>query len=146
MGAVENKAMANRFIDEVLNKGNYSLIDQFATQNLIDHQLQPGMPSGRDGVRAFVSAFRTAFPDLHYTILDTVAEGDKVVQRSSARGPMKGDFMNMPASGKTAQWEEIHITRFADGKAVEHWAVVDQLSMLTQLGFIAQGQRVAAGR
>jgi steroid delta-isomerase-like uncharacterized protein len=146
MGAVENKAMANRFIEEVLNKGNLSVIDQFATPNLIDHQTPPGMPAGRDGIRAFISGFRSAFPDLHYTILDTIAEGDKVVQRSTARGTMKGDFMNMPASGKSAQWEEIHITRFADGKAVEHWAVVDQLGMLTQLGFVGQGQQVAAGR
>lgn len=69
-----------------------------------------------------------------------------MVQRSTARGTMRGDFMGMPASGKTATWQEIHITRFADGKAVEHWAVVDQYSMLTQLGFVGQESRVGAGR
>ena len=122
------------------------MIDQFATQNLIDHQMMPGMPGGRDGIRAFVTGFRAAFPDLHYTIDDVIAEGDKVVQRSTARGTMRGDFMGMPASGKTATWQEIHITRFADGKAVEHWAVVDQYSMLTQLGFVGQESRVGAGR
>jgi predicted ester cyclase len=49
---------------------------------------------------------------------------------------MKGDFMGMPASGKSATWAEIHIIRYDDGgKATEHWAVVDQLGMLAQLGF-----------
>jgi predicted ester cyclase len=48
---------------------------------------------------------------------------------------MRGDFQGMPASGKEATWSEIHIVRFADGKVVEHWGVVDQLGMLAQLGF-----------
>jgi steroid delta-isomerase-like uncharacterized protein len=146
MGVRENRALATRFVEEVLNKGNLSIIDQFATPNLIDHQALPGMPTGRDGVRAFVSSYRAAFPDLHYTIDDEIADGDKVVQRSTASGTMKGDFMGMPASGKKATWQEIHITRFAEGLAVEHWAVVDQFSMLTQLGFIGQSREVSAGR
>jgi predicted ester cyclase len=51
----------------------------------------------------------------------------------------------MPASGKSATWSEIHITRYENGKAVEHWAVVDQLGMLAQLGFAqAPGQPVGA--
>ena len=57
---------------------------------------------------------------------------------------MRGDFMGMTASGKSATWSEIHITRYADGKAVEHWAVVDQLGMLAQLGF-AQAPSQPAG-
>lgn len=145
MGALENKSLANRFVEEVLNKGNLSVIDQYATLNYIDHRVILGLPAGREGMRAFISGLRGAFPDLHYTIDDTIAEGDKVVQRSIARGTMKGDFMGMAASDKTAIWEEIHITRFAEGRAVEHWAVVDQLGMLTQLGFAPASDRLAAG-
>jgi predicted ester cyclase len=103
------------------------------------------MPPTAQGQKAFVTMFRAAFPDLHYTIDDTVAEGDRLVQRTTAHGTMKGDFMGMPASGKEATWSEIHIVRFdADGKAVEHWGVVDQLGMLAQLGF-AQAPGQAAG-
>jgi steroid delta-isomerase-like uncharacterized protein len=145
MAAQENKALSARFMEEVVNQGDTSLIDHLVTPNFIDHQQQPGMPAGRDGIKAFVRGFRAAFPDLHYTIDDTVAEGDKVVMRSTAHGTMRGDFMGMPASGKSATWQEIHITRYAEGKAVEHWAVVDQFSMLTQLGFIGQTQQVGAG-
>ena len=109
MGTQENKAMATRFLEEV--------------------------------IKAYITMFRAAFPDLHYTLEDSIAEGDRVVQRTMARGTMKGDFTGMPASGKTATWSEIHITRYDNGKAVEHWAVVDQLGMLAQLGFAqAPGQ------
>jgi predicted ester cyclase len=82
-----------------------------------------------------------AFPDLHATVDDVIAEGDKVVQRTTSHGTMKGEFAGMPPSGKSATWQQVHITRFANGITVEHWAVIDQLSMLQQLGFAeAPGQ------
>lgn len=141
MGTQENKASARRFIEEVVNRGNVSVIDELASPDFVDHTAPPGVPAGNEGFKVFITMFRTAFPDLHYTIDDEIAEGDRVVQRSTARGTMKGDFQGMAASGKTATWSEIHITRFADGRAVEHWGVVDQLGMLAQLGFAqAPGQ------
>jgi Predicted ester cyclase len=92
-------------------------------------------------VKTFFAMLRGAFPDLHATVDDVIAEGDKVVQRTTAHGTMKGEFAGMPPSGKSATWQQIHILRFADGKEVEHWAVTDQLSMLQQLGFVeAPGQ------
>jgi predicted ester cyclase len=140
-----NKASARRFIDEVVNRGNVVVIDELAGPNYVDHTSPPGVPPTADGQKTFVTMLRAAFPDLHYTIEDTVAEGDRLVQRNTAHGTMKGDFMGMPASGKEATWSEIHIVRFdADGKAVEHWGVVDQLGMLAQLGF-AQAPGQAAG-
>jgi steroid delta-isomerase-like uncharacterized protein len=143
-----NKANARRFIDEVVNRGNVAVIDELAGPNYVDHTTPPGMPGGIEGLKAFVTMFRAAFPDLHYTIDDTIAEGDRLVQRNTAHGTMKGDFMGMPASGKEATWSEIHIVRFDDdGKAVEHWGVVDQLGMLAQLGFAqAPGQPAGVAR
>jgi steroid delta-isomerase-like uncharacterized protein len=141
MGTQENKASASRFLEEVINKGNVAVIDELSSPNFVDHSAPPGVPPTPEGIKAFIAMFRAGFPDLHYTLEDSIAEGDKVVQRATARGTMKGDFMGMPASGKTATWSEIHITRFENGKAVEHWAVVDQLGMLAQLGFAqAPGQ------
>jgi steroid delta-isomerase-like uncharacterized protein len=147
MGTEQNKASARRFVDEVMNKGNLAVIDELSGETFVDHTLPPGVPSNSQGFKGFVTMFRTAFPDLHYRIDDEIAEGDRVVQRTTASGTMKGDFQGMPASGKSAAWQEIHITRFANGKAVEHWGVVDQLSMLQQLGFAeAPGQPVGATR
>ena len=145
MGTQENKASASRFLEEVINKGNVSVIDELSGANFVDHQAPPGVPPTNEGIKTYITMFRAAFPDLHYTLEDSIAEGDRVVQRTTAHGTMKGDFMGMPASGKSATWSEIHITRFENGKAVEHWAVVDQLGMLAQLGFAqAPGQPVGA--
>ena len=141
MGTQENKASARRFMEEVINRGNVAAIDELSSPNIVDHTAPPGVPAGNEGFKMFITTFRAAFPDLHYTVDDEIAEGDKVVQRTSARGTMKGDFQGMPASGKTATWSEIHITRFENGKAIEHWGVVDQMGMLAQLGFVqAPGQ------
>jgi steroid delta-isomerase-like uncharacterized protein len=145
MGTQENKASASRFLEEVINRGNVSVVDELSGANFVDHQAPPGVPPTNEGIKTFIRMFRAAFPDLHYTLEDSIAEGDRVVQRTTAHGTMKGDFMGMPASGKSATWSEIHITRYENGKAVEHWAVVDQLGMLAQLGFAqAPGQAVGA--
>jgi len=145
MGTQENKASASRFLEEVINRGNVSVVDELSGANFVDHQAPPGVPPTNEGIKTFITMFRAAFPDLHYTLEDSIAEGDRVVQRTTAHGTMKGDFMGMPASGKSATWSEIHITRYENGKAVEHWAVVDQLGMLAQLGFAqAPGQPVGA--
>jgi steroid delta-isomerase-like uncharacterized protein len=141
MTTEENKAHARRFVDEVINGGNFALIDELTSPNLVDHSPLPGVPATNEGTMAYFAMLREAFPDLHTTVDDQIAEGDKVVQRTTTHGTMKGDFAGMPASGKEATWQAIHIIRFADGKTVEHWAVQDQLSMLQQLGFAeAPGQ------
>ena len=141
MGIQENKASARRFVDEVLNRGNLAVIDELYGPDYVDHSVPPGVPPTIEGAKGFWTMFRAAFPDLHATIEDQFAEGDRVVQRITTHGTMRGDFQGMPASGKEATWSEIHIVRFADGKPVEHWGVVDQLGMLAQLGFAqAPGQ------
>ena len=134
MSTEENKAIARRLVEEVINVGKLEAAAQYFTPDYIDHAATPGLPPGVEGFTAFFTAFRAAFPDLHYHIEDVVAEGDRVVQRAMAHGTMKGDFLGMPATGKNATWSEMHIVRVKDGKIVEHWANVDQLGMLQQLG------------
>jgi steroid delta-isomerase-like uncharacterized protein len=133
MSIEENKAVAEQAV-EAINSGDFSLLESLVASDGLDHAVPPGMPPTRDSAIQFLTMFRTAFPDLHYTLEDVIAEGDRVVQRATARGTMKGDFLGMPATGKSASWGEVHIVRIADGKIVEHWASVDQLGMLQQLG------------
>ncbi len=138
MSAEDNKALANRFVEEVLNQGNFDRADQFFTSDYVEHvPPPPGFPTGLAGLRQYFTFFRQAFPDFHYTVEDTVVEGDKVVQRLTGQGTMKGEFLGIPATGKHATWTEMHIARIGpNGKFVEHWANVDQLGMLQQLGVI----------
>jgi steroid delta-isomerase-like uncharacterized protein len=142
-----NKASARRFVDEVINRGNLAFIDELLAPDFVNHAAAPGVPPTREGAKTFFAMLRGAFPDLHATIDDQIAEGDKVVQRITSHGTMKGEFAGMSPSGKSAAWPSVHIIRFANGKEVEHWAVTDQLSMLQQLGFAeAPGQPAGVGR
>ena len=133
MPTQENKAIATQAI-EAINAGDFSRLESLVAPDGVDHAVPPGMPPTRDSAIQFLTTFKAAFPDLHYTVEDVIAEGDRVVQRSTARGTMKGDFLGMPATGKNASWGEVHILRIENGKIVEHWASVDQLGMLQQLG------------
>ena len=126
---------------EILNQGNLQLIDELFAPEYVDHTPQPGVAPTRDGFRQWVSTLRMAFPDIEYTIDDTVEAGDKWVGRVTASGTMTGDFEGMPATGKHATWSEIHILRIGDEQVIEHWGVVQELGMLIQLDVIpAPGQ------
>ena len=129
-------ATFRRFPLEVFNEGKVELLDELVAEDYVEHAAPPGVPPTVEGLRQFVPALRAAFPDFRYEILLQVGEGDTQVGYIRASGTMQGDFAGMPASGKSATWDEVHIGRFADGKLAEHWAVIDQLGMFTQLGFI----------
>jgi len=133
MSTEQNKAIASRAV-EAINAGDMSLFESLLAPDAVEHAVPPGMPPTRETAKQFITMLRAAFPDLHYHIDDVVAEGDRVVQRTTAHGTMKGEFLGMPATGKSAAWGEMHIVRVKDGKIVEHWANVDQLGMLQQLG------------
>jgi steroid delta-isomerase-like uncharacterized protein len=126
---------------EILNQGRYELIDEIYAPDFVEHYEQPGVPPTREGFKQFAMAYRSAFPDLHYTVEDAIEAGDKIVHRLTASGTMKGDFLGMPATGRRATWSEIHIGRVADGRLIEHWGLVDQLGLFVQLGIVpAPGQ------
>ena len=134
MSTEVNKANLRRFYDEVFNKKNRAAIEEFIDPNQVDHAAPPGTPSGLAGAKQTISMYLTAFPDLHFTVEDIIAEGDKVVARLKVRGTQKGAFMGVPPTGKQATSTAIDISRIAGGKSVEHWLEMDTLGLLQQLG------------
>lgn len=137
MSATDLTAKANRFVDEVLNKGNLDRFTEYFSTDYVDHAVPPSpdFPTGVAGFKMFFGGLRQAFPDFRYTVEDTIVDGDHIVQRLTGHGTMKNAFMGMPATGKHADWSEIHDVRMGpDGKFVEHWVNVDQMGMLMQLG------------
>ena len=78
--------------------------------------------------------FLTAFPDFHVTLEDVIAEGDKVASRGVWRGTHQGNFMGIPATGKSVAVSYSDIWRFENGKAVENWVQMDMLGLMQQLG------------
>lgn len=133
MSTEENKSIARQAV-EAINAGDFSKLESLVAADGVDHAVPPGMPPTRASAIQFLTMFRAAFPDLRYTLEDVIAEEDRVVQRATASSTMKGEFLGMPATGKSATWSEIHIVRVKDGKIVEHWASAHQLGMFQQLG------------
>jgi len=138
MSLEANKAIVIQLYEEVFNKGDLELADKLIAPNAINHdpQLPPGVPSGPQGLKAAVTMLRSAFPDDHHTIEDLVAEGDKVVVRTTHSGTHQGSFLGLAPTGKHITNTSIHIFRIASGKIVEVWATRDDLGLMQQLGAI----------
>src|SRR5918992_4769217 len=116
MSASDNKAIVRRYFEEGLNQKNRAVLDEL----LADENLR----------RLVTSTQANPFPDLHRTVEDLIAEGDKVVARQTNRGTHLGDYMGVPATGKRVTFTAIAILRIADGKIVEHWINRDDLGIL----------------
>ena len=137
MSIEENKALFRRTYEEVFNQGNFALADELVAPDCINHEVPPGMPNrGPEAVRQPAMMLRAAFPDLHFTIEELVAEGDTVVGRMTMSGTHQGPFMGIAPTGHSVRQAQMHFVRFADGKGVEHRAVRDDLGLMQQLGVI----------
>jgi steroid delta-isomerase-like uncharacterized protein len=137
MSTEQNKALFRRMVEEIFNRGDMSLVDEFLAPDFVEHEeLPPGIPPGREGVKQLTAMFRSAFPDFKATIDDMIAEGDKVVVRMTWRGTHKGEFMGIPPTGKSVSFGVIDIVRFAGDKFAEHWGLMDSMSMMQQLGAV----------
>ncbi|GIK43546.1 MAG: hypothetical protein BroJett011_73790 [Chloroflexota bacterium] len=136
MSLVENKAIVRRGWEEIWNKGNLTIAPEHYALTYVSHM--PGNPDmyGPEGHNQLVTMYRTAFPDLHFTVEDQIAEGDKVVNRVTARGTHLGEFRGIPPTGKPITVTGITIDRIAGGKLVESWASWDFLGLLQQLGVV----------
>lgn len=148
MSTEENKALVRRQFEAIWDGGNLAVIDELYAPNYVNHDpANPEQAGGPGGFKQRVSLYRTAFPDLHLTIEDQVAEGDKVVTRWTASGTHKGDLMGTPPTGKSASVTGMLISRIEGGKFVEEWVNWDTLGLLQQVGAIpAPGQAAAAAR
>jgi predicted ester cyclase len=136
MSIEENKAVANRLIEEVVNKGNLDAIDDLVDANYLWHGAPPGLVPGIEGLKKFFPTLHAGLPDWHDIIEDMIAEGDKVVVRITARGTHKGEFMGIAPTGKQVTITGILIYRIVAGKIVEEWFEHDMLGLMQQLGVI----------
>jgi steroid delta-isomerase-like uncharacterized protein len=132
-----NKDVARRYYQAVLNRGDVDALDELAAPNYLEHDPLPGRGTGRDGLKDRVRMLRSAFGQ-QFTLEDVIAEGDKVVVRWTGSGKHEGEFMGIPPTGKSFTIAGIDIHRIQDETMAEHWHVVDQLSLLQQLGIIPQ--------
>jgi steroid delta-isomerase-like uncharacterized protein len=135
-----NKARFKR-IEDAVNTGDVEVIsttidDLVAPDVLIHMPLPVDAPRPQEAFRQLWEMLLRGLPDLHLTIEDLIAEGDKVVMRASVTGTHQGEYMGLPPTGKSITYNEIFIWRLAGGRITEMWGVVDVFSQMKQLGVI----------
>jgi steroid delta-isomerase-like uncharacterized protein len=135
----ENKAIVQRWFDEVWNKGRADAIRELATEDLVVHGLSDAKGSAVTGLKAFDdfhSQFRNAFPDMYISVEDLIAEGDKVVARCDVRAKHTGDSLGFAATHADVAFTGIAIVRISGGKIAEAWNNFDFMKMNQQLGVL----------
>lgn len=132
MSIEENKAMAQRIWKELLNEGKTEKINELMAIDYVYHGPGGHKIKGIEGMKKFITWVHTSFPNIHFTVDDLIAEGDRVVSFYTMKGTHK--------SNKQLEQQAIIISRFASGKVVEDWEIFDRLAIASQLapGWIAK--------
>ena len=126
MSAEENKVVVRRLIEEVYNRGNLDIADELLAPDYVDHTWPPGKYAGREGLKRSVAKQRAASSDLHITIEEQIAEGDKVVTWVISSGTHDRErFLGLAPTGERMTMKHIFISRVVEGKIVEVWGVGD---------------------
>ena len=136
--AERNAEAFRRLIERGPNLGDLSVIDDVVAPDCSYHvPVSPEPLRGAEAVKQLISGFRAAFPDLHVTIDELIADGDIVVARVTATGTHEGELLGHPATSRTASWTVVHWAHFSDGLLIEDRVTFDVRGLLTQLGLSA---------
>ena len=136
MSELENVAVIARFLEEVVNQGRLGQADELVAADFVELDPLPGQRQGREGLKEVIGMLRGAFPDIHWVVDETVASGDKVVTRFTWTGTHRGTFLGVPATGRSVSVKGVVIDRLAAGKMADSRILMDNFTMMQQLGVI----------
>jgi steroid delta-isomerase-like uncharacterized protein len=131
------RALVHRFTDEVLNGHDLDdALTELVALDFVEQNPLPGQGAGRAGLREVLAGMNAAFPDIRWDVRDTVVEGDRVATLSFWTGTHRGDFMGIPATGRTVTVEAWTLDRYTGGQLAESRIIMDVVGLLTQLGVL----------
>ena len=135
------RALAHRFIDDVINARDLDgAMVEMVAEDFVELNPFPGQGPGRDGLADVLRMMFAGFPDLGWTLHDTLVEGDRVMGFSTWTGTHEGAFMGIPATGRTVTIEAWTIDRYRDGSFVASRIIRDVAGLLGQLGVLPAPQ------
>ena len=133
----ENKRIVQMFVEECWNKGNLNKASELlADQVRLHDPVFPGMNPGIQNVKNHIEGCRKAFPDLKFTVDDTISERNEVVVHWTARGTHKGPFLGMQPTNRKVTIDGTSIYRLEGSKIAEGHANWNLATMMAQLGVI----------
>ena len=131
-----NKAAIRKFLEEVINQNRMDRANDLVVEDFVELDPLPGQRQGREGLKEVLGMMRAAFPDIHWTAEEMVAEGDKVVTRFTWTGTHRGEFLGIPATGKSVSVKGVVIDQLEGGKISNSRILMDSLGMMQQLGVL----------
>ncbi|HEY9622852.1 MAG TPA: ester cyclase [Crinalium sp.] len=135
MTSAASKALIYRYYEEVWNQRNLAVLDEIIDLHHVRYETGTVRELvGPDGVKQFIQVFIAAFPDLHFSLEDVVAEGDRVAARWVFQGTHDGYLRDIPPSGHSVMIPGISFARVANNKFVEYWTSWDAFLLLNEIG------------
>ena len=131
-----NANIVRQFIEKVLNRGEIDAAGQFFWEDMVEQVPLPGQGPGLEGLKEALRGLRAAFPDMHWTIHEQIAEGDKILSRFEWTGMHRGPFLGVPATGRPVKVWGMVIDRFEGGKIKDTRIIMDTLGLMVQLGVV----------
>ena len=131
-----NRAVVQRFLEEVINEGRLEQADEIVAEDFVELDPLPGQRQGREGLKEVIGMLRAAFPDMHWVVEEMIAEGEKVVTRFTWTGTQQGTFMGIPATGRSVVVKGVVIDRIVGGMMTDSRILMDTMGMMQQLGVI----------
>ncbi|HEU0292251.1 MAG TPA: ester cyclase [Anaerolineales bacterium] len=136
MSIFQGKSIVRRVLDESFNQGKLATVDELVAPHCISHHLSWGTPPNRMGLKQLIAMFRTAFPDLNCTVEDEINQADKVAAHWMMRGTHSGRFLGNLPTGKSIAVQGLIYVHIENEQVTESWIMIDQMSILQQLGLI----------
>ena len=131
-----NSSVVLHFIEKVLNRGEVDAAGEFFWVDMVEQVPLPGQGPGVEGLKDALRGLREAFPDMHWTVQEQIAEGDKVVSRFEWTGTHRGTFLGVPATDRTVTVWGMVIDRLDGGKIKDTRIIMDILGLMVQLGVV----------
>lgn len=129
-----NSNIVRHFITEVLNQGKIESAGEFFWEDMVEQVPLPGQGPGLRGLQDVLRGMRAAFPDMHWTVEEQIAEGDKVMTRFEWTGTHQAEFFGVPATGRPVRVWGVVIDRLEGGKIKDTRIIMDALGLMMQLG------------
>ena len=129
-----NEEIALRSLELISHGDTGAAVDEIVHPDAVNHRAPKSAPAGPESLRSVVRWLNAAFADLSITPLDVITSADKVVARTRFKGLHVGPFQGIAPTNRTIEFEQIHIWRIEDGLIAEHWACMDEVSSLRQMG------------
>lgn len=130
----DNTTIVRQFIEEVLNQGDIDGAGRFVWEDVVEQVPLPGQGPGLAGLQDVLRGMRSAFPDMHWTVEEQLADGDRVLTRFEWTGTHRGEFLGVPPTGRSVSVWGMVIDRLVDGRIKDTRILMDTLGLMMQLG------------